>query len=135
MKIDKQLLENLRQKAQESERLRMNFDLRTTAEDGSQRMLNSLEPGTVLPIHRHMKSTETVILIKGTVRQNYYNDAGEVVESFVASDKGPIYGFSVPVGQWHNTKCLEAGTVFFESKDGAYEPLPPEDVMTLKSNK
>ena len=118
------------------EYLAMNLDLRNSAEDGSQRMLNALEPGTILPIHRHTRSTETVVLIRGSVRQNYYNPDGSLAQSFIAaagtSPNAPTadcMGFSVPLGQWHNTECLESGTVFIECKDGAYAPLGPEDVL------
>ena len=114
----------------------MNLDLRNSAEDGSQRMLNALEPGTILPIHRHTRSTETVVLIRGSVRQNYFNPDGSLAQSFIAaagtSPNAPTadcMGFSVPAGQWHNTECLESGTVFIECKDGAYAPLGPEDVL------
>ena len=83
MKIDKSLLDDLTQKAKASPRLRMNLDLRNSAEDGSQRMLNALEPGTILPIHRHTRSTETVVLIRGLVRQNYLNPDGSIRESCI----------------------------------------------------
>ena len=114
----------------------MNLDLRNSAEDGSQRMLNALEPGTILPIHRHTRSTETVVLIRGSVRQNYYNPDGSLAQSFIAAagtspnaSSADCLGFSVPAGQWHNTECLESGTVFIECKDGAYAPLGPEDIL------
>ena len=80
MKIDKPLLDSLTQKAKESPRLRMNLDMRTSAEDGSQRMLNALEPGTVLPIHRHRKTTETVVILRGSATQYFYDDNGNVTE-------------------------------------------------------
>ena len=101
------------------EYLAMNLDLRNSAEDGSQRMLNALETGTILPIHRHTRSTETVVLIRGSVRQNCFNPDGSLRESFIAaagsspnSPTADCMGFSVPVGQWHNTECLESGTIF-----------------------
>lgn len=138
MKITSQILDDLSRRAKESPRLRMNLDLRTSAGDSSQRMLNALELGTVLPIHRHRKSTETVVLIRGSVRQNYYDGDGRLIESFVAAaSSSPNFasadcvGFSVPLGQWHNTVCLETGTVFIECKDGAYEPLSEEDVLDI----
>lgn len=122
-------------RAKASPRLRVNLDLRNSAEDGSQRMLNALEPGAILPIHQHTRSTETVVLIRGSVRQNYYNPDGSLRESFIAAGTSPnsptadCVGFSVPAGQWHNTECLESGTVFIECKDGAYAPLVPEDIL------
>lgn len=136
MKITNTTLNELTARAKASPRLRMNLDLRTSPADSSQRMLNALEPGTVLPIHRHPKSTETVVLIRGSVRQNYYAPDGTLLESFIAAagtspnfPAADCVGFSVPVGQWHNTECLESGTVFIECKDGAYEPLGPEDIL------
>ena len=82
MKIDKSLLDSLTQKAKESPRLRMNLDMRTSAEDGSQRMLNALEPGTELPIHRHRKTTETVVILRGSATQYFYDDNGNVTEHY-----------------------------------------------------
>ena len=97
---------------------------------------DALEPGTILPIHRHTRSTETVVLIRGSVRQNYYNPDGSLAQSFIAAagtspnaSSADCMGFSVPAGQWHNTECLESGTVFIECKDGAYAPLGPEDIL------
>ncbi len=136
MKIDNATLDALTARAKESPRRRMNLDLRDSPEDGSQRMLNALEPDTVLPVHRHRTTSETVVLIRGSIRQNYYDGSGNLVESFVAAagsspnvESSDCAGFSVPAGQWHNTVCLESGTIFLECKDGAYEPLGPEDMM------
>ena len=136
MKLTISLLDDLTAKAKASPRLRMNLDLRTSPSDGSQRMLNALEPGTILPINRHRKSTETVVLIRGSVRQNYFNPDGSLAQSFIAAagtspnfPAADCIGFSVPVGQWHNTECLESGTIFIESKDGAYAPLGPDDIL------
>ena len=136
MKLTTSILDDLTAQAKASPRLRMNLDLRNSAEDGSQRILNALEPGTILPIHRHTRSTETVVLIRGSVRQNYFNPDGSLRESFIAaagtspnSPAADCMGFSVPLGQWHNTECLESGTGFIECKDGAYAPLGPEDIL------
>ena len=99
MLIDKELLDNLTAQAKESPRLRMHCDLRDTPEDGSQRMLNAMEPGTVLPIHRHRGSSETVVMLRGKGKWNYYDDNGQLMESFVVSADGDIKGLSVPKGQ------------------------------------
>ena len=120
MLIDKQLLDDLCEKARGCERLRMNYDLRTSPDDGSQRMLNALEPGTKIPVHRHTQSTETVVVLRGRVRQNYYDEHGVIVKSFIVEAGGDVCGFSVPKGQWHNSEALENGTVIFEAKDGRY---------------
>ncbi|MCM1502974.1 MAG: WbuC family cupin fold metalloprotein [Bacteroidales bacterium] len=135
MKFEKELLDSLTSRAKASPRLRMNLDLRNSPEDLSQRMLNALEPGTVIPVHRHTKSSEVLVMLRGSIRQNYYDGSGVLVKSFVASAggcaEGSVPGFAVPAGQWHNTECLESGTVFLECKDGPYEPLGPDDVMNV----
>ena len=127
MLINKELLDSLTAQAKASARLRMNFDLRNTAEDQSQRILNAIEPGTVLPIHRHRETSETVVMLRGRGRWNYYDDAGQVIDSFVLSADGDLRGVSVPKGQWHNCESLESGTVILECKDGAWAPLAEED--------
>ena len=129
MLIDKELLDNLTAQAKENERLRMHYDLRDSVEDGSQRILNAMEPGTVLPIHRHRGSSETVVMLRGKGKWNYYDDNGQLTESFLVSADGDIRGISVPKGQWHNSESLESGTVILECKDGPWAPLAEEDVI------
>ena len=131
MQIDKELLDDLTGCAKASPRLRMNCDLRNSAEDSSQRMLNAIEPGTVLPIHRHRESTETVVMLRGKGRWNYFDDNGNLTESFLLSADGDFRGLSVPQGQWHNAESLETGTVILECKDGAWQPLGEEDIMEI----
>lgn len=104
----------------------MNFDLRNSAEDGSQRMLNALEPGTGMPIHRHMKSSETVICLRGHFEEYFYDTEGRLTETVDMVPGGVV--LNIEKGQWHSLKCLESGTVLFEAKDGAYEPLG-EDIL------
>ena len=128
MRIDSKLLDTLTAQAKASPRLRMNFDLRNSPADQSQRMLNALEPGTVMPIHRHRNSSETVVVLRGRVKWIYYNDKGEITDTFIVAPGSDLVGLSVPIGQWHSLECLESGTVIIESKDGAYEPTGPEDV-------
>ena len=130
MVIDKTLLDNLTEQAKANPRLRQAYDLRTTPEDGSQRILNAVEPGTVLPIHRHRSSTETVVVLRGKVVQHYYDDNGNNIDSFVLAPNTANVGMSVPVGQWHALESLEEGSVIFECKDGAYEPLSVDDILT-----
>ena len=144
MKIDNALLDNLTAQAKASPRLRMNMDLRDSAEDQSQRMLNAIEPGSVVPIHRHQKTSETVVVLRGRVVEEYYDDAGVLAESFVLGDchvaDAPrndvprndvpmAYALNIPAGQWHTLRALESGTVILEMKDWAYEPIGAEDVM------
>jgi len=128
MRIDVTLLNELTAQAKASPRLRMNLDLRNSPADQSQRMLNALEPGTLMPIHRHPNSSETVVVLRGKVKWLYYNDQGELTDTFIVAPGSDLVGLSVPKGQWHSIECLESGTVILESKDGAYEPMGAEDV-------
>ena len=130
MVLDTNLLDALTAQAKASPRLRMNFDLRNSPNDQSQRMLNALEPGTVMPIHRHRHSSETVVVLRGKVKWVYYNDKKEVTDTFIVAPGSDLVGLSVPMGQWHSLECLETGTVIFESKNGAFEPMRPEDVLS-----
>ena len=131
MILDKKLMEDLSQQAKESPRLRQAFDLRTSPNDSSQRILNAVEPGTILPIHRHRGSTETIIVLRGKVVQHYYDDNGNKTASYELAPKSSQVGMSVPVGQWHALESLEEGSVIFECKDGAYQPLSAEDILEV----
>ena len=131
MILDKKLMDDLSAQAKENPRLRQAFDLRTTPNDSSQRILNAVEPGTVLPIHCHRGSTETIIVLRGKVVQHYYNDAGEKTASYELAPNSAHIGMSVPVGQWHALESLEEGSVIFECKDGAYQPLSAEDILEV----
>ena len=131
MLLNTNLLDALSDQAKASPRLRMNLDLRNSPADQSQRMLNALEPGTVMPIHRHRNSSETVTVLRGKVKWLYYNDKGEPTHTFLVAPGSDLVGLCVPMGQWHSLECLESGTVILETKDGAWEPLGEEDVMLL----
>lgn len=112
--------------------MRMNYDLRNSADDKSQRMLNAIEPGSPLPIHRHRNSSETIVCIRGRVVEEFYDELERIcTESVVLSPNGTTIAVNVPVGQWHTVKALESGSVILECKDGPYEPLGPEDVLEL----
>lgn len=130
MKIDKQLLDNLTQQAKASPRLRMNFDLRNSPKDTSQRMLNAIEPGSEVPIHRHQKTSETVVVLRGRVIEEYYDELERICEgTYEISSEGPIMALNIPAGQWHTLRSLESGTVILEVKDGAYEPIKECDIL------
>ena len=133
MQINTSVLDALTAQAQASPRLRMNLDLRNSPTDQSQRMLNAMEPGTMMPIHRHRNSSETVVVLRGKVKWLYYNDQGALIDSFVVASDTDLLGLNVPKGQWHSLECLELGTVILETKDGPWEPLGEEDVMLLKN--
>lgn len=131
MKINKQLLDEITGEAKESPRLRMNRDMRNSAEDKSQRMLNALEPGTVLPVHRHRGSSETVVILKGAAEQLFFDNQGNITDRVLLKPDSNCVGFNIEKGRWHKIVALESGTVIFEVKDGAYEPLTPEDIISL----
>ena len=131
MIFDSLLLDSLTVQARSNPRLRQHFDLRNSPSDGSQRMLNALEPGTVLPIHRHRKSSETVVILRGSATQYFYDDAGNVTEEITIAAGGCCVGMSVEAGRWHRMVSLESGTVILECKDGPYEPFCEEDIMAL----
>ena len=130
MKITQALLDSLTEQAKASSRLRMNYDLRNTAEDGSQRMLNAIEPGSPLPIHRHRSTSETVVCLRGRLVEEYYDELERrCTESIELSPNGPVVALNIPAGQWHTVRSLESGTVIMEVKDGPYEPIGPEDIL------
>ena len=129
MIIDQSLLDSLTEQAKANPRHRQAFDLRTTPEDNSQRILNAVEPGTILPIHRHRGSTETIVVLRGKVVQHYYDKLGNKIASYELAPNTSQVAMSVPVGQWHALESLEEGSVILECKDGAYEPLSEKDIM------
>ena len=129
MKITQQLMDELTAEAKASPRLRMNRDLRNSPEDKSQRMLNALEPGTPLPIHRHRKSSETVVCLRGHLREIFYSDEGVVTDVIDLAPNSDCVALNIPIGQWHTVEVLESGTVIMEVKEGPYEPTGPEDVL------
>ena len=130
MKIDNLLLDKLTIEAQASTRLRMHYDLRNSESDSSQRMLNAIEPGSVVPIHRHQKTSETVVVLRGRVVEEYYDDLERMcTATYDLAAGGPICALNIPAGQWHTLRALESGTVILEMKDGAYEPIQECDIL------
>ena len=106
------------------------MDLRNSAEDKSQRMLNAIEPESPLPIHRHRNSSETVVCLRGRLVEEFYDELERrCTEAIELSPNGPVVAVNIPIGQWHTVRSLESGTVILEVKDGAYEPLGPEDIL------
>ncbi len=139
MNFDRKVLDELTQRAKESPRLRMNLDLRNSPEDGSQRMLNALEPGTVLPIHRHRTTSEVVVMLRGRAVQYLYDEQGRETDAVLLAAgaldgdgvPGAVPGMTISKGQWHKLVALESGTVIFEAKDGPYEPISPADILSV----
>lgn len=130
MKITQALMDELTAQAKASPRLRMNRDLRNSPEDQSQRMLNAIEPGSPLPIHRHMKSSETVVCLRGRLVWEFYDELERIcTETVELSPNGPVVALNIPIGQWHTVKALESGSVILECKDGPYEPQGITDIL------
>ena len=128
--IDNTLLDNLTAQAKASPRLRMNYDLRNSSADTSQRMLNAIEPGSVVPIHRHQKTSETVVVLRGRVVEEFYDELERTCcATYEVSPSGPVHALNIPAGVWHTLRSLESGTVILEVKDGAYEPIADENIM------
>ena len=131
-KITQGLLDSLTAKAKASPRLRMNLDLRDSDSDGSQRMLNAIEPESVVPIHRHQKSSETVVCLRGRVVEEYYDELERTcTEAIELSPNGPVVALNIPAGQWHTLRALESGTVILEMKNGKYEPIQDCDILKM----
>lgn len=154
MIVDNKLMDSLTEQAKQNPRLRQAFDLRTTPTDSSQRILNACEPGTVLPIHRHMGSTETITCLRGKCVQYLYkeeisfenqnNDVDsplsseadelrkkrllKLMDTITLEPGGETPAMSVEVGQWHRLESLVSGTVILECKDGAYAPLSAKEI-------
>ena len=129
MVIDSLLFDKLTAQAKESPRLRMNLDLRNSDADSSQRMLNVLMTDTVIPIHRHTETSETVIVCRGKVREEFYDAEGNKTAEFVMEAGGECPGIQVPMGQYHTLVCLEDGSVIFEAKDRVYDSVGTEEVL------
>lgn len=129
MVITQSLLDDLTAQAKLNPRLRQSFDLRNTPEDKSQRMLNAIEPGTVMPIHRHLGSSETCVCIRGHFVEYFYDENGVLMDAIDMVPGGVV--LNIEAGQWHNLKSLESGTVLLEAKDGAYAPLSDDEIMSL----
>lgn len=132
MKITQVMLNSLTEQAKASERLRMNLDLRNSDTDGSQRMLNAIEPGSILPIHRHQKTSETMVCLRGKLRVEYYDELERTcTDSFILEPNGLNVAVSIPIGVWHTVHALESGTCILEMKNGAYEPIQDCDILKM----
>lgn len=132
VEITQALMDRLTEQAKASPRLRMNMDLRNSADDKSQRMLNAIEPGSPMPIHRHQKTSETVVCLRGKLVWEFYDELERICTDYIElSPNGQVVALNVPAGQWHTVKALESGSVILECKDGAYEPQRDEDVLAL----
>ncbi|MBP1662964.1 MAG: hypothetical protein H6Q19_104 [Bacteroidetes bacterium] len=127
--IDSTLLDEVTRQAKESPRLRMNYNLHDSLEAKAQKLLNALEPGTQLPVHRHQHTSEIYMLLRGKLKIIFYNEQKEVVDTKLLDISEGKFGINIAAGQWHTLDVLESGTVILEVKDGPYSPLGPEDVL------
>lgn len=132
LKITQAILDELTEKAKASPRLRMNMDLRNSPEDQSQRMLNAIEPGSLLSIHRHRNTSETVVCLRGRLVEEFYDELERIcTDRIELSPNGPVAALNIPAGQWHSVHALESGTCLLKVKDGPYEPVGPEDILSI----
>jgi cupin fold WbuC family metalloprotein len=129
MIIDKKLLDSITEQAKKSPRLRMNYNLHGSLDAKAQRLFNALEPGTVLPVHRHVNTAESYILIRGKLNVIFYDDDSKIIEKTCLDLSMGKYGVHIPAGQWHTLEVLESGTIIFEVKDGPYTPITPDNLL------
>lgn len=127
--IDENLLNHITLQAKKNNRLRKNFNLHNSLDEKVQRLLNALEPGTIVPIHRHRHTSETYILVRGRLVVNIYNEQKQLTKSELLNPMEGKYGISIPKNEWHSVEVLEKGTVIFEVKEGPYAPLQKEDIL------
>lgn len=131
MIIDKALLDKVSEQAKASPRSRMNYNFHQSLDDKCHRMLNAIEPGTDIPIHRHPTKDESFVLLRGRVRVTTHNDDGSEIESVVLSFEDGVYGVDIPKGAWHKLESLESGSVIFECKEGPFVEHEQDGVLVL----
>ena len=129
--IDATLLDEVTRRAQISPRLRMNYNFHQSLDEKCHRMLNAVEPGTDIPIHRHPDKDESFVILRGKVRSTTYNDDGSVIDSVVLSQEDGIYGVDIPKGVWHKLESLAPASVIFECKEGPFVPHEVEGILVI----
>ena len=134
MIIDRQLLDEVCEQAKKSSRLRMNYNFHQSLDEKCHRMLNAVEPGTIIPIHRHPDKEESFVVLRGKVRSTTYNDDGSVIESVILCHENGLYGVDIPKGVWHKLESLESGSVVFECKEGPFVPHEVDGILELPKN-
>ena len=131
--IDLTLLDKVSSEAKGSPRMRKNYNFHQSLEDKCHRLLNAVEPGTVVPIHRHPTKDESFVILRGKVRVTTHNDDGSIIEDVVLSQECGNYGVDIPKNVWHKLESLEAGSVIFECKEGAFVEHEVEGILEVKS--
>lgn len=133
MIIDDKLLDQVSEQAKSSPRIRMNYNFHQSLDEKCHRMLNAVEPGTEVPIHRHPTKDESFVILRGKVRSTTYNDDGSIIESVVLCQEYGVYGINIPKGVWHKLESLESGSVIFECKEGPFVPHEVEGILEVKN--
>jgi len=129
--IDKPLLNKVSAEAKQASRLRMNYNFHQSLDDKCHRFLNAVEPGTVVPIHKHPTKDETFVLLRGKVKVSTYNDDGSVRECVVLCQEEGRYGVDIPKGVWHKLEALAPNSVIFECKEGPFVEHEVEGILEL----
>ena len=129
--IDQGLLDKVSEQAKESSRLRMNYNFHKSLDEKCHRFLNAVEPGTVVPIHKHPTKDESFVLLRGKVRVTTHNDDGSIKDSVVLNPEEGLYGVDIPKGVWHTVESLASESVFFECKEGPFVPHEEEGILKV----
>lgn len=129
MLIDNEFINQIIEKARTSPRLRVNFNLHNSLDSSVQRMINALEPGTIMPIHRHVHTDETYIILCGQIEISIYNDDRKITNVYMLDTSIGHYGVNIPKNTWHGINVQQSGTVIFEVKEGPYTPLTPDNIL------
>ena len=131
MLIDNNLLDKVSEQAKASPRLRMNYNFHQSLDELCHRMLNAVEPGTDIPIHRHPTKDESFVILRGKVRSTTYNDDGTVIESVVLCAEDGVYGVNIPKDVWHKLEAIEPNSVIFECKEGPFVEHEVDGILTV----
>ena len=131
MVIDKALLDKVSEQAKASPRLRMNYNFHQSLDDKCHRFLNAVEPGTVVPIHKHPTKDETFVILRGKVKVTTHNDDGSIIESVALCAEEGRYGVNIPKGVWHTLESLESGSCIFECKEGPFVEHEVDEILEL----
>ena len=129
MLIDDKLLNKVSEQAKASPRLRMNYNLHESLDDKVQRLFNTLEPETVIPIHRHQDTAETIIIVRGLLKISIFDGNKKILEQYVLNPLDGKYGYHISKGVWHRVESLAPNTALFDVKEGPYTPLDSADIM------
>ena len=131
MIIDTELLDKVTEQAKASPRLRMNYNFHQSLDELCHRFINAVEPGTVVPIHRHPTKDETFVILRGKVRVTTHRDDGSIIEDVVLCAEEGRYGVNIPKGVWHKLECIEEDSVIFECKEGPFVEHEVDGILTI----